>query len=413
MPCGEISELPAHTHFRSQPLGAGAYGQVRRGELRISRTTNNSDLVSSASLSSSSASTSSAAPASVSSAADGVERSGTRPVAIKLLPMSPAAQREANIALNLPRSQHVVHTLSAEAVDQDSALLLVMELARGRDLVHWIDECGALPLDEVRSVLRGIALGLHHLHSNGVAHRDVKCDNVIYDRHTGSVKLCDLGLAWTRPPARPCAGTDRMLASDWPGTCCYAAPEVVRARDAYNPFVSDVWSLGVVAYVLLAGALPFGLASCEATRRNICSQAFDTEPLRQAIAQDPLVIDFMRGLLHKSPAERSTLDMVLRHPFLRFALDQLPLPVSTLLSSSDAVAALAPPAKQIGRHHGRSLATTGVHCCARSPATGVPAAISRALPPAECATRGTTAAASLTRANRPAPSPACKCCAAV
>ena len=85
--------------------------------------------------------------------------------------LTPQARREASIGLLLPPHPHLASTLSAEVISNETALLLVMELAPGENVVHWLDHTGPMPLDEVRTVLRGVALGLHHMHSNGVAHR--------------------------------------------------------------------------------------------------------------------------------------------------------------------------------------------------------------------------------------------------
>jgi len=87
----------------------------------------------------------------------------------------------------------------------------------------------------------------------GVAHRDIKCENVLLNRQRNIAKLADFGFS------RTCFdnSTGRRLLSDtYCGSAAYVAPEVLKA-EPYNAMISDVWSLGVVLFVLLNNRLPF------------------------------------------------------------------------------------------------------------------------------------------------------------
>lgn len=111
-----------------------------------------------------------------------------------------------------------------------------------------------------------IAKALHYLHSYGIAYRDLKPENILMSSNDDSadIKLSDFGLSKIIAP------NER---SDEPfGTISYAAPEVLRGE--YYDKLVDMWSLGVVAYLLVSGTLPFD----EDTEDLIIDKALNEEP---------------------------------------------------------------------------------------------------------------------------------------
>jgi eukaryotic-like serine/threonine-protein kinase len=177
-----------------------------------------------------------------------------RPVAVKL----PRAGRPGDAALLAKFRAEARHSgsLSAPGVvrvydyveDAHAGCpILVMELVDGQSLA---DLLRAGPLDPVRAmdVVAQAAAGLHAAHLAGLVHCDVKPGNLLIGRD-GTVKITDFGIAQS-PGTRP-GGSERHLA----GTPAYLAPERV-AGEAASP-LSDLYSLGIVAYECLAGAQPF------------------------------------------------------------------------------------------------------------------------------------------------------------
>jgi hypothetical protein len=129
---------------------------------------------------------------------------------------------------------------------------LVMELVAGGSLGSLVRSQGE-PLDEqvARNFLFQIVRGLAALHARGVAHRDLKCDNVLIHAERGTVKLADFGTA------KCIAGLRTTAAHTFIGTPLFIAPEII-AGDAFNLLATDIWSLGILAIELFdCGNLPW------------------------------------------------------------------------------------------------------------------------------------------------------------
>ena len=150
--------------------------------------------------------------------------------------------REAEIALAL-RHVGLVSSFSLQH-DVGGSTYLVMELLTGGTLAQRVQSSGPLPVPDVINALRVLASALDYMHSQGILHRDIKPQNVLYSG-AGEPKLMDFGIA--RPLARETTMTQDV------GTHRYAAPEQLGGHPDER---SDVFSLGAVGYFMLTGSAP-------------------------------------------------------------------------------------------------------------------------------------------------------------
>jgi serine/threonine-protein kinase len=166
---------------------------------------------------------------------------------------------------------------------------IVMELLDGQDLHQIVTGTARLPLSHMVSILSQSAAGLHHAHLNGLVHRDVKPGNIMVLRDF-SVKLLDFGIARLLRAASTRLTQQGMLI----GTAKYMSPEQLRGDD--SDALSDIFSLGVVAYELLAGKHPFQCTDPAAVVYAITST--EPEPLRKYAADCPAALEevVMRAL---------------------------------------------------------------------------------------------------------------------
>ncbi|XP_012325522.1 testis-specific serine/threonine-protein kinase 1 [Aotus nancymaae] len=129
---------------------------------------------------------------------------------------------------------------------------IVMELAVQGDLLELIKTRGALQEDEARKKFHQLSLAMKYCHDLDVVHRDLKCDNLLLDKDF-NIKLSDFSFS------KRCLRDDngRMtLSKTFCGSPAYAAPEVLQGIP-YQPKVYDIWSLGVILYIMVCGSMPY------------------------------------------------------------------------------------------------------------------------------------------------------------
>ncbi|KAJ0790723.1 putative protein kinase CAMK-OST1L family [Helianthus annuus] len=129
-------------------------------------------------------------------------------------------------------------------------LAIVMEYAAGGELFQRICNAGRFSENEARFFFQQLISGVSYCHSMEICHRDLKLENTLLDGSTAPrVKICDFGYSKSSVlHSQPKSAV---------GTPAYIAPEVL-SRKAYNGKLADVWSCGVLLYVMLVGAYPFG-----------------------------------------------------------------------------------------------------------------------------------------------------------
>lgn len=201
-------------------------------------------------------------------------------------------------------------------------LYVVTEYVEGRTLTQWLRDHPQPGLETVRQLIDQIAKGLQAFHRLEMLHQDLRPDNILIDA-AGTVKLIDFGSACVAgvAEAMPAAGRGTML-----GTPQYTAPEYFLWEEGTPR--SDQFSLGVIAYQLLSGRLPYGaeVAKCKSAAEQ---KRLKYMPIRHVRADVPAWVDgAIKKSVHPNPERRyeaiSEFLHDLRHPNRVFLADKPP-----------------------------------------------------------------------------------------
>jgi serine/threonine protein kinase len=185
---------------------------------------------------------------------------------------------------------HIMAIYDADAADDYS--YIVMEYVDGPTLEHFCDVANLLPVDRIVEVAFKCSLALEFAHRHGVIHRDIKPANILFGAH-GDIKISDFGVALH-------AGGDHTHLQGV-GSPAYMSPEQVQDKELSHQ--TDIYSLGVVMYQLLAGRLPF----IAANKASLLYQIMNIEPSPPSTHRTdipPALDKVVMHALNKSPRER-------------------------------------------------------------------------------------------------------------
>ncbi|XP_034115999.2 testis-specific serine/threonine-protein kinase 1-like [Drosophila nasuta] len=130
-------------------------------------------------------------------------------------------------------------------------IFIFMRYAEKGDLLSHIKKTGFIKEKQSKVWFTQMAVALKYLHNHDIAHRDMKCENILLSEHS-NVKLADFGFACF------CSNGEgmRLASQTYCGSAAYAAPEVVSGVP-YDAQMADAWSLGVILFIMLNGKMPF------------------------------------------------------------------------------------------------------------------------------------------------------------
>lgn len=162
------------------------------------------------------------------------------------------------------RSNFVVKIL--EVFETENNFLIVMEHMPGGDLLKYLKLNGRIPEDRCKRLFYQVVLGVHTVHKHGILHRDIKLDNVLLDKNSEKIKICDFGVSKLVHKGE--------IILDQCGTPAYLAPEIVLDK-GYEGFWSDIWSLGVLLYCMVCGTVPFKANNLQDLHKAILLGKYD------------------------------------------------------------------------------------------------------------------------------------------
>jgi len=217
---------------------------------------------------------------------------------------------------------------------QKDHYFIFMELASGGELFDQVLDCGptgGMPEANARRFFCQMLNGVNHCHLAGVAHRDLRLENVLLNDE-GCIKLINFGLSHVYPVVEHKDTTivdNSQLLRDVCGGKSYAAPEVLGAmtvRGGYDGFAADMWSLGVCLFCMLFCFFPLDEASPQDWRflKLQAAQARGASTVSTATSfysrnikhLTPDVVDLVDSLLKMDPRQRMTMDECLEHPWV-------------------------------------------------------------------------------------------------
>ncbi|KAK9124697.1 hypothetical protein Sjap_014299 [Stephania japonica] len=210
-------------------------------------------------------------------------------------------EREISIMGRLHHHPNIVTLL--EVLATKTKIYFVMEFAKGGELFNLIEKHGRLSENLSRRFFRQLISAVRYYHSLGIFHRDLKPENLLLDGN-GVLKVSDFGLSAVAGQTR----NDGLLHTMC-GTPAYVAPEIL-GKKGYGGAGVDVWSCGVILFVLNTGYLPFNDANLMAMYRKIYRGQF-----RIPRWVTPDLQRLLKRLLDPNPETRMTVDEIVRDPW--------------------------------------------------------------------------------------------------
>ncbi|XP_046599321.1 serine/threonine-protein kinase SIK2 isoform X1 [Neodiprion lecontei] len=193
-----------------------------------------------------------------------------------------------------------------QVMETKNMIYMVCEYASRGEIFDYIARYGRMGEPRARATFAQILSAVEYCHAIGVAHRDLKAENLLLDAQM-NVKIADFGFSNRFSPG------ERL--STWCGSPPYAAPEVFRGKHYAGPEI-DVWSLGVVLYVLVCGALPFDGSTLQSLRDRVLSGRFRIPYFMSTDCEN-----LIRKMLVLEPGKRYTIPQIKRHRWMSGIVD--------------------------------------------------------------------------------------------
>jgi len=245
---------------------------------------------------------------------EGVSKRNTElHVAIKTINLSSVKDKFHIIAqeiLIMKRVDHHSIVKVFEIYRDQEKIHIVMELLEGKELFDFLFQRDRLKESEAATIIKQLVQWIAYLNSNNIWHRDIKLENIVIDSFKFQIKILDFGFSWYYE--------EGVLMDTKVGTPYYIAPEVLKGK--YGP-EWDMWSIGVIAYIMLVGSPPFHSKEVNNILRNILNKKveYDTEIWDKL---SPEAADFVQSWLTKDPRNRIKPNDALKHKWIRQEMEK-------------------------------------------------------------------------------------------
>ena len=250
----------------------------------------------------------------------GMNKETKKPVAIKIMAkknMDKSDLELAKIEIDILKiGQHPNIIKLYDIYENENYIYIIMEYCSGGDLLSYFEYNEyELPETKVCDIIHKLSMAIYYLHSYGIVHRDLKPENILMTDLSpeADIRLLDFGLS-------KIVGNEEKCTEPY-GTLSFVAPEVLQGKP-YDKSV-DLWSIGIITFLLLCGYLPFDDRHSE---REIARQTIqDPVPFEDKIwsKYSPEAKTFVDGLLQKKPEKRYTIKEILEHPWIK-KMDKVP-----------------------------------------------------------------------------------------
>ncbi|XP_054032012.1 serine/threonine-protein kinase SIK3 isoform X2 [Dryobates pubescens] len=189
-----------------------------------------------------------------------------------------------------------------QVMETERMIYLVTEYASGGEIFDHLVAHGRMAEKEARRKFKQIVAAVHFCHCRNIVHRDLKAENLLLDANL-NIKIADFGFSNIFTPGQ--------LLKTWCGSPPYAAPELFEGKEYDGPKV-DIWSLGVVLYVLVCGALPFDGSTLQNLRARVLSGKFRI-PFFMSTECEHLI----RHMLVLDPSKRLSMEQICKHKWMK------------------------------------------------------------------------------------------------
>eukprot|EP01135_Chromosphaera_perkinsii_P012301 Nk52_evm38s2630 gene=Nk52_evmTU38s2630 len=191
-----------------------------------------------------------------------------------------------------------------EVVDTPTKVYMIMEYAAGGDLFDYIVHAKGLAEDIAKAIFAQIIRGISYCHENHVVHRDLKPENILFcDIGMEKIKITDFGFGTNHKEG------EKLLTAC--GSLAYSAPEIL-IEDEYDGRAVDIWSLGVILYMLVVGRFPFNDANPSETVQSILEVKYS---IPGTVSES--CASLIRSMLQKEISDRATIENVKESAWLR------------------------------------------------------------------------------------------------